>query len=399
MQEKLIIYLPTDAATPPSWVVMDDKFGIVQNTQQGNANELSAIADGKEVIAIVPAEDVLLTMIKLPNMNRSRLAQALPYALEEQLVGDVETLHFAHGDFLPDGNLPVAIVAKQKIQTWIDQLQSWNIQADILVPQTLALPVEENTWQVVISDTAVVRTGLYHGFACDTKNLRELIDIALLSAQSIPQLIHIHHYTQQKNPINLGQMNVKEDFYEPEQLHADLAEQVVKFPFINILHGSYKTKKAKYPHTRKIWNAVLYLAIAWVFLLFLYPTVSYFILKQRLNHVDLQIAEIYKHNFPQASSVVAPKLRIEEKLQKLTAHSGANKLLFLLGFLGKAMLETPSIHLNRLDYQNNQLILELSASSEDFSKFTEFLTHQGLHVNQQNASLSGARMNATIIVE
>jgi general secretion pathway protein L len=378
---------------------MDDKFGIVQNTQQGNVDELSILADGKEVIAIVPAEDVLLTMTKLPAMHRARLAQALPYALEEQLVGDVDTLHFASGDYLPDGNLPVAIVAKQKIQTWIDQLQSWNLQADVLVPQTLALPVEENTWQVVISDTAIVRIGIYQGFACDSNNLRELIDIALISAHPIPQLIHIHNYTQQKMPTDLGKNNVKEDFYEPAQLHADLAEQVVKFPFINLLQGSYKTKKAKYPHTRKIWNAILYLAIAWVFLLFLYPTVSYFILKQRLNDIDLQIARIYKHNFPQSSSIVAPKLRIEEKLQKLSAHSGENKLLFFLSFLGKAMLETPSIHLNRLDYQNNQLILQLTASSEDFSKFTEFLTRQGLRVNQQNVSLLGATMNATIIVE
>ena len=42
-----------------------------------------------ETIAIVPAQDVLLTTAELPKLSRQRLMLALPFALEEQLIDDV----------------------------------------------------------------------------------------------------------------------------------------------------------------------------------------------------------------------------------------------------------------------------------------------------------------------
>jgi len=400
MQEKIIIFLSAIEAEQPSWVIVDAESNGVQQAQ-GSGDELALAALDKEIIVMVPAEDVVLTTLTLPKMNRTRLMQALPFALEEQLIGDLDALHFTPSDYQADGSVSVAIVAKEKMQTWLSQLQSWNIQADAILPLIFAQPVEENTWHVMLDQTAVVRTNTYQGFACDINNLSDLLGIALASSQSPPQLIHIHNYTAHAmTPALTAPVPIKEDFHDAKQLPINLAVNIVKFPYINLLQGGFKTKKTKYPKMQNVWKALFGLAAAFLCLLFLYPTMSYFILKQRANDIDQRIAEIYKHNFPQSTAIVAPKLRMEEKLRTVTSQFGDNRVLGLMGMLGAAMKAVPGIHLNHVDYQNNQITLELNAaSSDDLTKFTEFLTQQGLRVNQQNATLEGERMNATIVME
>jgi general secretion pathway protein L len=180
----------------------------------------------------------------------------------------------------------------------------------------------------------------------------------------------------------------------------DLAANMQHMPAINLLQGKYAVKKAKFPQSDKMWKLMAAVAVAWVLLLFLYPAFSYFILRQRVSSIESQITQIYKRHFPQASSVVMPKARMEEKLRKFSAQAGESRFLLLLGYVGKGMLETPSIKLKRLDFQNGQLTMELTAtSSEDFSAFSDFLTRQGLNVKQRNANLVGERVNAILEIE
>ncbi|MBX3709946.1 MAG: hypothetical protein KIT56_05895 [Gammaproteobacteria bacterium] len=401
MQDKLVIYLHAHDMLHPSWMVVDTHRVVTQSVFYGNPAELSLAASDKEVVVIVPGEDILLTSVMLPKMSRARLVQALPYALEEQLISDIEELHFALGEPMQDGSIAVAIVAREKIQEWLALLQSWKIQADVFLPMTLVLPFQENEWQILVSDIVIVRTGICQGFICDKSNLNEWVAIALSSGEKFPDAIHIHNYTPHTVAAELSApVNITEDFNQPEQLYKDLALHVAHSHAMNLLQGAYKTKKFIFPRMRKIWNFTFYLVMTWVALLFLYPTVSYFILKQRLSGIETQMAQIYKRNFPQASSMIAPKLRMEEKLHKLMAQVENNKLLVMIDYLDKAAVETPNITLKRFDFQNNQLTLEITAlSSEDIDKFTHFLTQQGFNLKQQSANLIDARINATIVME
>lgn len=401
MQEKLIIYLHANDLTHPGWAVTDSEGGVSQSAYRDNAEGLAAIAEGKEVWVWVPAEDVLLVSIKLPKMSRARLIQALPFALEEQLIADVDTLHFAPGYHHAENDLPVMIVAHEKMQHWLSVLQAWNIQPDHLLPLVYALPYVENDWYLAMNEMAVVRSGLFQGFACDKTNLHALLDLNLEAAAHLPQRIEVKNYTSQPFHLPLDiPVTIREENSQPDQWISDLAGQCANAPALTLLQGKYALKKANLPRVEKIGKALRYAAVAWIVLLFLTPLISYFILRQRVSSIDNQIAQIYKRNFPQASNVVAPKLRMEEKLRKTSAQMGESRLLSLLGFVGKGMLETPSVKLKRFDFQSNQLTLELTAaSSEDFSAFTDFLVRQGLNVKQKNANLTGEKVNATLEIE
>jgi type II secretion system protein L len=186
----------------------------------------------------------------------------------------------------------------------------------------------------------------------------------------------------------------------PEYHLSDLVSAGIKTNGLNLLQGRYASKKHRFRQTKKTARIMRVLAIVWLALLLAYPVVSYLILSQRVNAVQTQIAAIYHREFPNATSVVAPKLRMEEKLHQVTSQLGSNKFLLLSGYVGKGVQATPAVNLKRMQFQNNRLTLEVSApSAADFSAFTQYLSNQGLSVKQQNANISGARVSAIVEVE
>ena len=391
MQEKLVVYIHAHALDRPSWAVVGVDGSVRQSALHDGAEGLAQIAADKEVVVVVPAEDVLLTTCRLPKMNRSRLQQALPYAFEEQLIGDIETLHFAIGDYQPNIDFGVAIVSHEKMHQWISLLQTWQLKASAIIPLTYALPLSENTWHALIEEMAVIRTSASLGVACDRNNFSTLLNLALASSVQKPAQIIVKNYSSEAMP--------ETESVPAEDFIIDVARSIMTTSYINLLQGKYAVKKTRLPQLDNVERKVVNLAKIVLLLLFLYPLGSLFILNNRVKAIDDKIVAIYKYHFPQSSSVTAPKARMQEKLNKLEAQISENRFLLLLGYLGKGMTETPSIKLKRLDFQNNQITLALTASSEDFTSFTDFLTARGLKVKQQNATITGERMSATLQVE
>jgi general secretion pathway protein L len=396
MQDRLIIFLAVDGT--PSWVTVDANGQAAARVMSSDPETLATVAAGKEIIVVVPGEDVLLLSAVLPKLSRARLLQALPYAIEDQLTSDVETLHFVPATIQLDGITPVAVVAQNKMRHWLALLQSWRIQPDSLIPTTFVLPLEEDVWHVAVSTIAVARTGALTGFGCDTPQLGAWLGIALASAIKKPRLIHVHHYSNQKiASINLG-VEIKEEVLPADQWYRDAAQQT-STPSINLLTTGFASRKASYPQWTKIRKAATYLLGIWLILLLLYPSVSYVTLKARLSSIQGQMWQLYKKQFPQATNMIAPKARFEEKLHKAGASLGQNRFLILLAYVGESLHNATGVTIKRMEFQSSLLTLDLTATTESFSKFTDYLSQQGLQVKQQNASVAGERVTATVQVE
>jgi len=396
MQERLVIFLTADGV--PAWIFVGADGQAAARLMTGDASELAVAAAGKEVIAIVPGEDVLLTSAVLPKLSRSRLLQALPYAIEDQLTSDVENLHFVPAEVQEDGATPVAVVSQDKMRGWVAQLQSWRIQADDIISATLALPLEEDVWHVAVSDMALIRTGALSGVSCDVVELNTWLSIALASAMRKPRSIHVHNYSGQSVVLTLP-VEIREDQLPPEQWYQDAAQQT-STPHINLLSSGFASRKAKFPQMTRVRKIVTYLGAAWLVLLLLYPLVSYVTLKSCLSDIQGQMWQIYKKQFPQATNMGAPRVRMEEKLHKAGASLGQNKFLMLMAYVGEAKHKATDVTIKRMDFQSGNVVtLDLSTTTEAFSVFTDYLSQQGLQVKQQNASVSGERVNATVQVE
>src|SRR5512139_927942 len=95
MTEILVIRLSNHVAA--EWVIVDATGTRLNNVAIGSLEQAATEAPGRKVVVLVPGTDVLLSEPELPPKNAAKLAQIVPFALEEQLASDVETLHFAIG--------------------------------------------------------------------------------------------------------------------------------------------------------------------------------------------------------------------------------------------------------------------------------------------------------------
>ena len=108
--------------------------------QSGQATDLRQVpeaARGARAYVWTPAGDTVLTSATLPTRSARKIAQALPFALEDRLLGDPETLHFAYRPE-NDGSLSVAVTAHERLRHWTDALAQAGIKPVTLCPATPA---------------------------------------------------------------------------------------------------------------------------------------------------------------------------------------------------------------------------------------------------------------------
>ncbi|RPI12964.1 MAG: type II secretion system protein GspL, partial [Lysobacterales bacterium] len=113
MSETLVIRLRATEQAPASWLIVDSNGARSGPVQSGPVADALAAAQGRRVVVLVPGSEVTLAEPELPLRGGARLAQAVPFALEEQLAADVETLHFAVGSREAGSvGTPVAVVER-----------------------------------------------------------------------------------------------------------------------------------------------------------------------------------------------------------------------------------------------------------------------------------------------
>lgn len=376
MTRRIIITLHAESALPKAdWVIMEENGPVSEAVSAGELSELSTKTNDSDILVIVPAEDVLLLETVLPKLSKSKLRQALPYALEEQVVGDVDDLHFAIAEQTNDGTVPVAIVAKQKMRLWLETLNSAGIHPSAIIPMTLLLPWHENKWDIYsFDDTYLVRTGKYAGFAADKT-----------SFDTILQLKHAEHpeILISSSSTSINDNNV---------IFTDTQNT------INLLQGTYQAKR-KITHTKNVWHYALYLAIAWIGISFFSHIVSFIILHHQASNIENEINQIYYRYFPHATSVVAPRDRMEQKLKEITNAAQKNNFLSLLATVGQSLMKTKGIRLQNLDYHNGILTLDISSAAFDnIDELSNHLSSSGLNVKQQNSATTGTQVKATLII-
>ncbi|MFO7604552.1 MAG: type II secretion system protein GspL, partial [Gammaproteobacteria bacterium] len=133
MARQLLIQITSahpEVDTRVSWLVLDN-HQVEGDVVQGTLAEAAIAAAGARVLIIVPAERVYLTRQHLPSKNRQRLLKAIPFALEDQIIDDVESMHFALGPGDAQGRYWIAAVARTQMDEWQDVLRQAGLNPEI----------------------------------------------------------------------------------------------------------------------------------------------------------------------------------------------------------------------------------------------------------------------------
>ena len=396
------IYIRLSSAAPEevTWAEVADSGDI---TVLEGALQTVAERKGKaRIIVMVPGHDILLTSVNLGTVSKKRLAQAIPYALEDQLIGDVEEQHFAIGHRQADGTIPVAVVSMEKLDSWLAILQETGIEPDCISPECLALPYVPGAWSILVDgDLSLVRTGEQSGFVVETANLEAMLVSQLFTAgqEELETTIHLYHADPDmfQNEL-LRTLTVASeggsavDPEAPPLLIQGFSEKQA----INLLQGRY----SRHAQWNLIWDRWRLPAVVLFIVLFLGGVLQiydYVRLRMEGGMLSRRIEEVYKKTFPDAKKIVNPRAQMEHQLEILQKSGGAVQgFLQLLQKSGPYLLKTSGFNLQNLRYKDGRMDIDFEVSDlkslEDLK--ANLKEKSGLEVEIRTATSSGQRVQA-----
>jgi general secretion pathway protein L len=151
--------------------------------QEGDLAALAA-SGADEYLWLVDARELQLTDVELPAASRRAQAQALPYALEEQLLTPVEQLVFATQRLSPT-RLACAVFDGAALEEGLATLAAAGIEPAHAVPDALCTPRDDDSWTLLVDDAdAFLRTGAHAACRFPLAHWRAFVGQALVTAQA-----------------------------------------------------------------------------------------------------------------------------------------------------------------------------------------------------------------------
>lgn len=385
-QAQLDLVLPRgwpESAQPLRWRLRK-RGGAVQSGEAADLKDLPPEASAAPACVWTPAAETLLTTATIPTRSRRKIAQALPYALEDRLVGDPQSLHFAYRNE-PDGSLSVAITSRARLDAWIARLRQDGIRPVALCPATLLLPWALDCWSLAfLGDELLVRTGAVAGFVCPSPADDEPPGLLVSAAREAahrpnpPEAVLVFQ-APAKFPAGawtgaLG-LPVRAEKGALWERHEDPQ------PPINLLQSELEQGSALGASLRPYLPAAAML-LAWLAGSLAFDATDWWKLRRQHAALQREMTDILLATFPETRVVLDPAAQMQRNVETLLARSGRNEreLLSLLAKATGALRADPRVRLRGLRYADRSLTLELAwPASASPDAFKRALEAAGLH--------------------
>jgi general secretion pathway protein L len=356
MADTLLIRLAPDLQGLRDWLLVDLQ-GQVKTPVQPGPPTSAVVSGARRVVVLVPGAEVSLYEARVPGRNRQRVLRVIPFALEEQLAGDVETLHFALGTSLGADRYPVAVVARQRMDAWMAQLREAGISAHQWVPDTLALPRTDGWSLLPEADTVLVRSGDYSGFACDADNLPVLVSM-LDTREQLPETARVYGSAV----LDLQGVDVELDDTQLQPLDI-LARGWFAGPVIDLLQGAY-SRREEWGRLLRPWKASAAMLVAVLVLAGVSTGLNYYHLTRQKAQLATDIQALYKQTFPKARRIVNPRAQMEQQLKQLQRRSGGSAdFLSMFAETANSVRTAKGITVKGASYRDGRLDIDLLAEN------------------------------------
>jgi general secretion pathway protein L len=395
IQAKLLLHNRGDSHEA-SWTLSHGESGDA-TLRQGTLREAAAEIGDHALSVFIPSIDCLFTTAELPKGRRQQLLRALPYALEDRLIDDVEQLHCALGQQDKDGLWSVCVIAHQVLQDWLERLRQEGLQPQSMAPDVLLLPTEENTWHgLVENDLVYMRIASDGGFVCTPDALAKLLSSEFI-AITPPEAIHIS-----------GKLiGLPEDLNESTEVLIEASDTSIRdylplqipAPTINLLQGPY-TPERRFNKYLRPWYPAVALTGLLVMLAFSNSILEYQDLRQRNEQLDTQMLQVFKRMFPQAQKVRNPYQRMQSELRKMGA--GSEQYLFteILADIAPIAQKTKGLYVEQLRYNQGRIEVLLEMPDlEALERFKQRLSDATpWEIELKSANASGKKVQGRLLI-
>lgn len=397
MSETLVIRLRAADEAPASWLIVDGNGARSGPVQSGPVGDALSTAQGRRVVLLLPGSEITLAEPELPVRGGARVAQAVPFALEEQLASDVEALHFAVGA-RPAGSVgtPVAVVSRATLERWLARCEAAGLELSAAYADTAAVPAAGAGCTLLLDgDQLYVRRPDSLPYLLDAEPLGTALDLALAGpsaagepGEHVTFYASAAEYERHRELIEglrerTATLQVK---LLPDGPLPLLAAQAVGGAGINLLQGGFAPRSSLRTRVRE-WRLPAALAAA-VVLVFVGSHVALWWQQSRAEHaLDAQIAEIFAQALP-GQPVVDARAQMQGALGAGGAAGGG--LLPAMTVIAQAMAQAPAARLKSMSFRNNVIELNLTAPSiESLDGIKQGMNRDGFTAEIQSANPNG----------
>jgi general secretion pathway protein L len=327
--------------------------------QQAPLETVLAAAGTRRIVVLVPGADVRLAQVTVPARQPSKVLLAAPYALEDQLAEDVDTLHFALGTRTSEGAWPVAVVARERMDGWLQPFVDRGLKPDALIPETQCLPgVDHGRWSALAEPAQVtVRTGAYAGFACVPEDLPLFLQLADPDKKALLRVVVARDFTGDLSRLEWP-VELLPGFTAPlEALLQNLSLERVT----NLLQGAY-SQREDLARAWRPWRPSAALLGTWLLLAGAWHGVEAFKLQRELTTQDEANAQRYQQLFPADSRIVDLPEQLSRQITALRGGGSHGGLLPLAQTLGGALGAVQGLSVQSLQFREGVLTADLTAS-------------------------------------
>jgi general secretion pathway protein L len=378
--DRLELWLPRD------WPREDAKLRwrrvLGARVQEGRG--LEGLAPAAEIVVWTPAAETLLLHAKLPTRSAAKIAQALPYALEEQLIEPPERLHFAYAHEA-DGSLAVAVTGRERLDGWLSALAAAGLAPTRLAPVTFSLPLAERAWTLAFTGGEIVlRCGPHAGFGGPIEARPPAwLHAALAQARSdsgAPERILLVDA-----PADFDFPAWREALGLPLEAMPQRDGAVPAAAALNLLQQRYAPRGRMSALWRGYVPAAALLA-AWLAATLVFDAVEWTRLSWAARAADEEMRALLMKSFPETRAILDPAEQMRRGLEDLAARSGLaapGDMLSLLARTTPAIERESRVRLQSVEYAERALSFRLAASEADAESLARALRTQSLEVEVQ----------------
>src|ERR1700704_1118769 len=379
--ERLELWLPRNWPAEDSelrWRRVAAGGAVEQGAQRG----LEGLAPPAGILVWTPAAETLFLRARLPTRSTAKIVQALPFALEEQLVDPPERLHFAFAHEA-DGELAVAVTRRERMESWLGALAAAGVAPTHLAPVTLFVPLADRAWTLAFVDGEIVlRSGARAGLGGPAEQRPPAwLHAALAEARteaSAPERILLVDA-----PADLDSGAWREALGLP--LESMPGDATVPAAPLDLLQQHY-APRARLAALKRAYLPAAALLAAWLFATLALDGIEWARLSRAASAADEEMRALLLKSFPETRAILDPAEQMRRGLEDLGAGSGIaapGDMLFLLARAAPVIERESRVRAQGIEYAARTLVIRLAASEADAESLARTLRARSLDVEVQ----------------
>jgi len=373
MSDTVILRYPLDDAdTDCVWLRVDASAGCLAPAQRSSLAAAAEAAGDTRVVWIVPGDLVSLSRPVLPPKSGKRIPTLVPFALEDQLAAELDTLHFATGSQAEDGAVDTAIIDREVLTRHRAALLGHGlkvvaaygtIQVTPVIPSTTVLLVEGPKINVREATGAAYCADLIPGLTT-----RECL--ALAESDERPCVL----YTTSESFYTLEAPQSPDDGlpagghyvgggpqfleYGPLQKYAEVA---LRDPPVNLLQGAFAPSGDAAAGWAR-WRAPIWVLVAFVAVNVIASGVDLYRAHRAEVQLDAELHAAYAQAMPgvDPARLPAPRMAVEARVRRVGS-AGQGGLIGALDALGAAVVATPGATVKSVNYHDGAIEAVITA--------------------------------------